>query len=267
MIGVFDSGIGGLTVVRALRKKLPKARILYVGDVARMPYGNKSAATVVEYSREIVRYLVSRGCKLIVIACNTASALAADALREEFSVPILDVISPAVRLARGVSRVANGTTKKIAVLGTRGTIASGAYQKELPSGSVALACPLFVPLVEEGYIGTKEGRAIVKRTLRPLENKKISTVILGCTHYPLLRREIGAMFPSAKLIDSFAVAEDAAALVKLDQRIANGGKPGLEVVVTDRTEHFERLASKIIGKKIKLKMISPETLSGLDIRN
>jgi len=258
MIGVFDSGIGGLTVVRALRKKLPKARILYVGDVARMPYGNKSAATVVEYSREITRFLMRRGCKLIVIACNTASALAADALREEFSVPILDVITPAVREARRAAK--KGT---IAVLATRGTVGSGAYQKDLPPGSIALACPLFVPLVEEGYVGTKEGRAIVKRTLHPLANKKISTVILGCTHYPLLRREISAMFPSAKLVDSFAVAEDAVALVKLDPGLANGGKPGLEVVVTDRTEHFERLASKIIGSKVKLKVIDLESLSGI----
>jgi glutamate racemase len=262
MIGVFDSGIGGLTVVRALRKKLPRAHILYVGDVARMPYGNKSAATVIEYSHEIVRYLLSRGAKLIVIACNTASALAADSLREDFAVPILDVITPAVRVARR-------TTKKgkIAILGTRGTIGSGAYQKELPPGSIALTCPIFVPLAEEGYAGTKEGKAIVAHSLRPLAGKQIGTVILGCTHYPLLHREIGAALPASRLIDSSAVANDAAALVKLDPKIANGGKPSLEVVVTDRTEHFERLASKIIGKKIKLKTIRPENLSELDIKN
>jgi glutamate racemase len=256
MIGVFDSGIGGLTVVRALRKKLPAARILYVGDVARMPYGNKSAATVVEYSREIVRYLMSRGCKLIVIACNTVSAVAADSLREEFSVPILDVISPAVRTA-----ISHGG--KIAVLGTRGTIASGAYQKELPPGSLALTCPIFVPLAEEGYAGTKEGKAIVAHALRSLAGKNISTVILGCTHYPLLRREIGAALSKAALIDSSAVALDAAALVKLDPKLANGGKSGLEVVVTDRTQHFEKLASKIIGSKVKLKVIDLESLSGI----
>ena len=258
MIGVFDSGIGGLTVVRALRKKLPKARILYVGDVARMPYGNKSAGTVSEYSREIVRYLLRRGCKLIVIACNTASALAADSLREEFSVPILDVIMPASRAARRATKKG-----KIAILGTRGTIGSGAYQKELPPGSIALTCPIFVPLAEEGYAGTKEGKAIVSHALRPLAGKNISTVILGCTHYPLLRREIGAALPGARLIDSSAVARDAAALVALDPSIGNGGKPSLEIMVTDRTEHFERLARKIIGGKVKLKVIDLESLSGI----
>jgi glutamate racemase len=157
--------------------------------------------------------------------------------------------------------------KRIAVLGTRGTIASGAYQKELPPGSAALACPIFVPLAEEGYAGTKEGKAIVAHALRSLRGKKISTVILGCTHYPLLRREIRAALPGARLIDSSAVADDAAALVKLDPRLENGGKPSLEIMVTDRTAHFERLARKIIGKKIKLKVISPEEMSGLDIRN
>jgi glutamate racemase len=262
MIGVFDSGIGGLTVVKALREKLPQAQILYVGDVARMPYGNKSAATVVEYSREIARYLVSRGAKLIVIACNTASAAAANTLRKEFSVPIIDVITPAVRKARAASK--NG---RIAILATRGTVSSGAYQKELPSGSVAMACPIFVPLAEEGYAGTKEGKAIVAHALRPLLKKNIGTVILGCTHYPLLRREIGAVFPAARLIDSSAVADDVVALVKTDSVIVSGDKPGLEVMVTDKTEHFEKLATKIIGKKINLKILSQEELSGLDIRN
>jgi glutamate racemase len=258
MIGVFDSGIGGLTVVRALRKKLPRARILYVGDVARMPYGNKSAKTVSEYSHEIVRYLLRRGCKLIVIACNTASALAADSLREDFAVPILDVITPAVRAARRATKKG-----KIAILGTRGTVGSGAYQKELPPGSVALTCPIFVPLAEEGYAGTKEGKAIVAHALRSLRGKKINTVILGCTHYPLLRREIRAALPGSRLIDSSAVADDAVALVKLDPSLENGGKPSLEIMVTDRTAHFERLARKIIGGKVKLKVIDLESLSGI----
>jgi len=258
MIGVFDSGIGGLTVVRTLRKKFPGSRILYVGDVARMPYGNKSAATVIEYSREITRYLVRRGAKLVVVACNTASALAADALREEFPVPILDVISPAVREARRTAK--NG---RIAVLATRGTIGSGAYQKELPPGSIALTCPIFVPLAEEGYAGTKEGKAIVAHVLRQLVDQNIGTVILGCTHYRLLRREIGAVFPGARLIDSSAVADDIEALAKFDDKILGSGRPGLQVVVTDRTEHFERLATKIIGSKIKFGVLSLEELSGI----
>lgn len=253
MIGVFDSGIGGLTVVRALRKKLPDAHILYFGDVARMPYGNKSSATVVEYSREITGYLVSRGAKLVVIACNTASASAADILREEFSVPILDVISPAVREAGTIG-------KRIAVLGTRGTIASGAYQRQLPVAA-AVACPIFVPLVEEGYAGTAEAQGLVSRNLKPLAGKDIDTVILGCTHYPLLRREIARVLPAANLVDSSAVAEDAAELVRLDPSIAHGRGPKLEVVATDMTEHFRKFAAKIIGKGVKTKIISPDDLS------
>lgn len=259
MIGVFDSGIGGLTVVKTLRKKFPTAKILYLGDVARMPYGNKSAATVIEYSREISRYLINSGAKLIVIACNTASALAASTLREEFAVPIVDVITPAVREARRLA-LEKPSHKKIAVLGTRGTIISGAYQKGLPTGTLALACPIFVPLAEENYAGTKEGKAVVAHVLKPFTKKNIGTVILGCTHYPLLRSEIAAALPMAQLVDSSAVSEDVADLIKLNPEIIKGDKPGLEVVVTDRTEHFEKLAGKIIGKNIKFKVIASEEL-------
>jgi glutamate racemase len=281
MIGIFDSGIGGLTVVRALRKRLPDAHILYVGDVARMPYGNKSEATVTEYARQITQYLVRRGAKIVVIACNTASAVAADALREEFSVPILDVITPAVR-----SAASGGARGAAAVLGTRATISTGVYQdslRALPAGKLArakqsrdrraalsadrddgkiyaLACPLFVPIVEEGLVGTKEGLSIVERTLRPLLGKKISSVILGCTHYPLLRKEISRVFPDAELIDSSAVAEDVAELAALDPTILGGRGPKLEIAVTDRTEHFERFAGRIIGKGAKLKKLGLEEL-------
>ncbi len=258
MIGIFDSGIGGLTVARAVRKKIPGADILYFGDVARMPYGNKSAETVVEYSREIVRYLVAHGAEMIIIACNTASAAAADKLRKEFSVPILDVIKPAVLVARSMSRVARSN---IAVLGTRGTIGSGAYQKLLRKGDgkvkvFPLACPMFVPLVEEGFAGTREGAEIVKHTLRPLAHKKITKVILGCTHYPLLKKEIAAVFPKARLVDSSAVAILAARLYK------KSGKAGkTQVVVTDLTPHFNRLAQKIMGEKIAVKKITIDKLN------
>jgi glutamate racemase len=259
MIGVFDSGIGGLTVVRALRKKLPGAHILYVGDVARMPYGNKSSATVTEYAREITRYLVRRGAKLIVIACNTASAMAADALREEFSVPILDVISPAVREALGPASRAPRAARRIAVLGTRGTIASNAYQRQLPVVA-AVPCPIFVPMVEEGYAGTAEAQGLVSRNLKPLVGKRIDTVVLGCTHYPLLRKEVAAILPMARLVDSSAVAEDVKRLVALDPRAAAGRGPKLEVVVTDRTPYFEKFARRILGAKLKLKLVTPEEL-------
>jgi glutamate racemase len=256
MIGVFDSGIGGLTVVRALRKKLPGVRITYVGDVARMPYGNKSAATVLEYSREITRYLIRRGAKMIVVACNTASTIA-PRLRKEFKVPIIDVIAPAARTA-----LQSGATR-IAVLGTRATIMSGAYKTSLRAKRsnlvtvFPLACPMFVPIVEEGLVGTKEGAGIVRRTLQPLKNKKIEVAILGCTHYPLLRHEIARALPGVRLIDSSAVAADVKAFVQGDPKL--GKKGPLEILVTDKTPHFERFARKIIGPA-KLTVLPVERL-------
>jgi len=254
MIGIFDSGIGGLTVVRAIRKRIPAADILYFGDVARMPYGNKSAATVIGYSREIVSYLLGRGADTIVIACNTASAVAERALCEEFSVPIVDVIAPAVETAVGTG------AGKIAVLGTRATIGSGAYQKAIrrlspKAKAYPLACPMFVPLVEEGYAGTRGGKMIVEQTLRPLAAKGIKTVILGCTHYPLLAKQIKAVLPAAALIDSSSVAEAVAKLA------GKRGRGRTEIVATDITPHFQKFAASIIGKKIAIKKISLEKLS------
>jgi glutamate racemase len=269
MIGIFDSGIGGLTVAREIRKKIPSADILYFGDVARMPYGNKSPETVTEYSREIVRYLIGRGAETIVIACNTASAVAAAKLRREFSVPIFDVIAPAVSEALRPMGRAPRADRRIAVLGTRGTVGSGAYQKALAAASkkvkvMALACPIFVPLVEEGYAGTAEGAEIVKHTLRPLVSRKPETLILGCTHYPLLRKEIRAVFPKARLVDSSAVALDLRRdLFQPMSRLGRGGKKTgrIEIVVTDLTPHFLRFARKIIGSAAKIKKIGVERLN------
>jgi glutamate racemase len=261
MIGIFDSGIGGLTVARAVRKKIPNADILYFGDVARMPYGNKSAETVTEYCREIVRYLVNRGAEMIIIACNTASAVAAKKLRREFNIPIFDVIEPAVAEALQPTTYNLQPNVGIVVLGTRGTIGSGAYQKALlKSGKkikvFPLACPMFVPLVEEGFAGTREGKQIVKYTLTPLVGKKINEVILGCTHYPLLKKEISAVFPKARLIDSSAVAVKAAKMYR-----GKNNKGRTEVVVTDLTPHFNKLAKKIIGKNITVKKIIIDELN------
>jgi len=237
MIGVFDSGVGGLTVVRAIRRALPGARILYVGDVARMPYGNKSARTVTEYAREITRYLIRRGASVIVVACNTASAVAAPTLRREFRVPILDVIAPAARSAKRLGR-------RIAVLGTRATVGSGAYVRALRGArAISVACPLFVPLVEEGYAETPEGRRIVARTLAPLRGKRLDAAILGCTHYPLLARAIGAALPGVPLVDSSAVSDEVA---RLSPR-STGKRGSLRLAVTDTTPHFARLARRIIG--------------------
>ena len=261
MIGVFDSGIGGLTVARSLQRAVPDARIVYFGDVARMPFGNKSAATVTEYSREIAAYLIRRGARLLVIACNTASAVAAEALRRELSVPVFDVIGPAVRAATALSGV-----KRIGVLGTRGTVASGAYQRAIQAaGGVrvqAVACPMFVPIVEEGFAGTPEGRAIVRRTLAPLHRARLDAVILGCTHYPLLRPAIQAALPAVTLIDSRTVADEVRAALDADAGLAAACRGGaaLEVVVTDRTDHFVRFAARIMRQPVDCTVVPHEAL-------
>jgi glutamate racemase len=266
MIGVFDSGLGGLTVARALRRELPRARIVYFGDVARMPFGNKSAATVTQYAREISGYLIARGARLLVIACNTVSAVAAETLRQELALPVFDVISPAVRAATALPGV-----RRIGVLGTRGTIGSGAYQRAIaaaPGGRRqvhAVACPMFVPIVEEGFAGTPEGRAIVRRTLRALGAAGPDAVILGCTHYPLLQPAIRAALPGVRLVDSRAVALEVRQALAADPALAAacqaGRRPALEVVVTDRTEHFVRFASRIMRQPVRCEVVPHEALA------
>lgn len=261
MIGVFDSGIGGLTVARSLQRAVPDARIVYFGDVARMPFGNKSAATVTEYSREIAAYLIRRGARLIVIACNTASAVAAETLRRELTVPVFDVIGPAARAAAALPGV-----KRIGVLGTRGTVASGAYQRAIQAAGMvrvqAVACPMFVPIVEEGFAGTPEGRAIVRRTLAPLQRGRLDAAILGCTHYPLLRPAIRAALPGVTLIDSRTVADEVREALEADAGLGAACRPGrgLEVVVTDRTEHFVRFAERIMRHPVRCEVVPHEEL-------
>ena len=208
-IGIFDSGIGGLTVVGAIRRALPHESLLYLGDTARVPYGTKSAEVVRRYAVNCAKFLLDQGAKMLVIACNTASAHALEALHEAFAVPIVGVIEPGARLAAQATK--NG---RIGVIGTEGTITSGSYQRRLaalaPTAQVfPVACPLFVPLAEEGMSDHPATRLIAEDYLRPLAAHDIDTLVLGCTHYPLLKplvqRVVGA---SVTLIDSAtAVAE------------------------------------------------------------
>ena len=183
-IGVFDSGMGGLTVVAEMIRQLPHESIIYFGDTARVPYGPKSPDTVLRYSREITSYLKGEGVKALVIACNTATAHALPALREEFDMPIVGVIEPGARAAAAATK-----TKRVGVIGTAGTIKSRAYEKEirklLPDAEVtAQACALFVPLIEEGWDDTEPTRAIARNYLAPLVSADVDTLVLGCTHYP-----------------------------------------------------------------------------------
>lgn len=251
-IGVFDSGIGGLTVVAALRRTLPAENILYLGDTARVPYGGKSPETVTRYSKEISDLLVSEGAKMIVAACNTASALAVPSLSLSYPVPLMGVIEPGAAAALLATR--NG---KIGVIATRATVASDAYGKAIkaldPRVTVTAApCPLLVPLIEEGLFDDEITRTMLRRYLEPLLRAGIDTLVLGCTHYPLLKSVIGRICGKRiVLVDS---AENCAlavrALIAPSGNIEREGNSRLDVLLTDSSEGFLRIAEKSLDLKI-----------------
>ncbi|ABC80440.1 glutamate racemase [Anaeromyxobacter dehalogenans] len=249
-IGIFDSGVGGLTVQRAILAALPSADTVYLGDTARVPYGTKSAETVTQYSLRNARVLARREIDLLVVACNTASAVALPALRAELSVPVLGVVDPGARVAAKASR-----TGRIGVIGTQGTVASGAYQeairRERPGAEVvARACPLFVPLAEEGWTDPDDEvvRGIVRRYLDPLRGAAIDTLVLGCTHYPLLRAAIARELPEVRLVDSAeAIAEEVRARIP-----AAPGRTGVHrFLVTDVPERFLAVAGRFLGRTVE----------------
>ena len=244
-IGVFDSGIGGLTVVSALHRLLPNERIFYLGDTARVPYGGRSAATVERYSLEIAAMLLEENCKAIVVACNTASALALPRLKETLSVPVLGVISPGAEAAVAATR-----NKHVGVIGTRATIKSGAYERALRSldsavQTTALACPLLVPLIEEGWLQNEITDHVIRRYLDPLVKKEVDTLVLGCTHYPLLRDAILRFLGDrVRLVDS---AENCAIAVQslLEEkglRAPENNNGSLQVALTDPPDAFLEIA-------------------------
>jgi glutamate racemase len=248
-IGIFDSGVGGLTVQREILAALPCADTLYLGDTARLPYGTKSAETVTAYSLKSARFLAAHDIDLLVVACNTASAVALPALRLELDVPVLGVVEPGARAA-----VARSRTGRIGVIGTEGTIGSGAYQAAiralLPDAAVtARPCPLFVPLAEEGWTdpGDEIVRAIVRRYLSPLLAADVDTLVLGCTHYPLLKAAIAAELPDVALVDS---AEAIAAEVRA-RLPAVAGQTGVHrFFVTDTPAKFLSVAGRFLGRAV-----------------
>ncbi|MBQ8184651.1 MAG: glutamate racemase [Lachnospiraceae bacterium] len=251
-IGVFDSGVGGLTVAREIMRQLPKERITYFGDTARVPYGTKSRDTIIRYSRQIIRFLKTRGVKAIVVACNTASALALEELRPEVDVPILGVVEPGARVAAAATR--NG---KIGVIGTEGTIGSGIYTeflKELKPDVqvIGKACPLFVSLAEEGWAKDEITKLVAQRYLEELTHSDIDTLILGCTHYPLLRSTVAEIMGEGVTLVNPAY-ETAISLGKLleEQGLANEGhdkhaENPYEFFVSDAAERFKRFANSIL---------------------
>lgn len=252
-IAIFDSGLGGLTVVKALKKFLPNETIIYFGDTARVPYGNKSKVLIREYSRQITEFLVNKGAKMVIVACNTASSLALDDLVNEFNVPILGVIEPGAEAAVKATR--NG---HIGVIGTLATIRSGSYERALKSRDSSLevytqACPLFVPLVEEGWLEGDVPQRIAVTYLERINAGKVDTLILGCTHYPLL---ISVIRESANqgtiLVDSAETTAVAATGILTEMNLRNNAnQPGpLNCFVTDLPVRFETVAQRFLGAKI-----------------
>lgn len=253
-IGVFDSGIGGLTVAHEIIRQLPVESIIYFGDTARVPYGPKSPDTVCRYSREIARFLRQQDVKAIVIACNTATAHALHALREELPIPVVGVVEPG---ARAAVRASNGG--HIGVIGTAGTIRSGAYERAIraldPDARItARACPLFVPLVEEGWTDHPVTRQIAREYLQPLAEAEINTLVLGCTHYPLLKsllcRELGA---GVHLIDSAAetAAEIGRVLRDRDMLASGDAPPKHRFIASDDPLQFLQLGQRFLGDTIE----------------
>ena len=248
-IGVFDSGVGGLTVFAKIAEALPGESIVYLGDTARVPYGTKSRETVVEYARGCAEVLLERGIKLLVVACNTASAYAVETLQEELPIPVLGVVEPGARAAVRETR-----TRRIGVIGTPATVGSGVYtraiQDLLPGCTVyAQACPLFVPLAEEGWTDGEIAEAVAKRYLAPLLEENIDTLVLGCTHYPMLARTIAKVAgPGVALVDS--ALETATAVRAMLPAAAPDAIGQHSFMVTDSPERFRDVGERFFGRPL-----------------
>ena len=248
-IGVFDSGVGGLTVVKQIMKVMPHENIVYFGDTARVPYGTKSKEAVTKYSKQNVRFLLSKGVKAIIVACNTASSNSMDALRDTFDVPIFGVVVPGVEEALRSTK-----NKKIGVIGTPGTVRSGAYEKmncekDSEMQVFTKACPLYVPLAEEGWTDNEVSRQAAKRYLDELVETGIDSLVLGCTHYPLLKRCIGTTVGDAiKLVDpakatALRVMNFLGERNQLNQEEAEGKK---QFYLSDSTDTFKFVCEKAL---------------------
>jgi glutamate racemase len=247
-IGVFDSGIGGLTVLKEITLLLPSEDTVYLGDTARVPYGTKSRETVIRYSLEVAEFLMRFGIKVLVAACNTASAYALGELKKRFAVPIVGVVEPGAKAATTATRA-----KKIGVIGTEGTIKSGAYVNAIKRLDPRIkvftrACPLFVPLAEEGWTDNDVARLAAKIYLAPFKEENIDALLLGCTHYPLLKKTIqDAVGNGVTLIDSGrSTAIEASAALK-EKGLLKENRPKRRFFVTDSPDRFERIGKNFFG--------------------
>ncbi|MCB0730543.1 MAG: glutamate racemase [Ignavibacteriae bacterium] len=252
-IGIFDSGIGGLTVVKSLDSSLANENIIYFGDTARVPYGSKSNSTVIEYSKQDAKFLLSKNVKMIVVACNTASSIALDSLRKEFEIPVVGMIDPGAKAAIMATK-----NKKIGVIGTEATVSNKAYSNALLKLDDSInvfekACPLFVPLAEEGWTDHKATILIAEEYLSELKKEKIDTLILGCTHYPILRNVIQEVIgKNVQLIDS-----GSAASVEVEAYLAGRGIKNTsnnigthQYYVSDVPKKFKQIAERFLGREV-----------------
>lgn len=250
-IGIFDSGVGGLTVQRAILDALPGLDTVYLGDTARVPYGNKSPEVVTQYSIRNARLLLTQDVEMLVVACNTASAVALPALRAAFDLPVLGVVEPGARAAARATR-----TGRVGVIGTQSTVASGAYQRALASlipdvHVTARACPLFVPLAEEGWTDPDDEvvRLVARRYLAPVREAGVDVLVLGCTHYPLLAGAIAAELPGVTLVDSAAAI--AAEVAGRFPAAAASGPASHSFFVTDTPDRFLAVAPRFLGRPVE----------------
>jgi len=253
-IGIFDSGLGGLTVMSQVMKELPNEDLVYFGDTARIPYGSKSRGAIIEFSRQISEFLLKKKVKLIVVACNTASSFALDFLKDNLEIPIVGVIEPGAKAAIEATK-----TGRIGIIGTEGTVNSSSYVKAIKKSNrnekiYQQACPLFVPLVESGWISTPITTLIIREYLKALKKAGIDTLILGCTHYPLLKGGIQkAMGKEVRLIDSASATAKSVAKLLKDKGLRNIGakKARYSFFVSDSPEKFQKLGQQFLGKAIK----------------
>jgi len=260
-IGVFDSGVGGLTVLRALRQRLPNEQFIYLGDTARLPYGTKSGDSVLRYSIQAAQFLIQQGIKYLVIACNTASSVAVEPLRQRFApIPVIGVIGPG-----SMAGCANSRTGHIAVLATEGTVRGGAYQRAIArlnpdAHVVAQACSLFVALAEEGWTDGAIAEAIAHRYVDGLfrDDPNIDTLLLGCTHFPVLISALSAVVgPSVTIVDSAETTATAVQKELRDRGLLNPGRVSLRPILqaTDSPERFARVGSRFLGEAFETSQV------------
>jgi glutamate racemase len=260
-IGVFDSGLGGLTAVRELYRVLPSESVIYFGDTARLPYGSKSRETVTHFSLEIAAFLLKANVKCLLVACNTASSFALETLTRRLEIPVIGVIEPAARAA-----IAASPHGRIGVIGTYGTVGSGAYPaaiaRAVPGAAViSRACPLFVPLIEEGWIEHAVTRQVAEEYLVELASASLESLILGCTHYPLVAPLIASLLgPAVTLIDSGAeAARSVAALLAERGQLAPAAQPQHRFYLSDEPRNFTRIAEAFLGGPLPPPVIVDET--------